>query len=902
VSASVRLALAGLVRAPGRTLLRVLVLAVATALLGAMLLFVGHSLRTMSASAVRSVPLDWQGPADSYASVRRVAAGVARQPGIAQASATATAPFAGATSTGPAGSTSSSTGAVLAVPPGYLTHIQTFRLLQGSLRPGTVVLDQQMAATLQARIGGTVRLAPSAHGPALPYRVGGVALVTAPDVLFQPLNPVLGPAPAQPPANVAIMALDTFARTYAPHLRTITAGTAGASVQPGAQDGVQWQVQAQLDPAALSGGSPSAAYARAIQARNRVERSLPGQVQFVDNLGDQLSTAAGDALYAQTLYIMLAVPGALIALGLAYLAALGTVERDRRELALLRARGASRRELLALAGAESVAIGLLAGLAGAALAFGAVSALVSGGVGLTTGRALATVAACVVLAIAGAAAARIGASAGVLRAGVAEGRRGTRREGRPLWQRLYLDWIALVISGLIYWLTARTGFSAVVNPDSNPTLSLSVYMFFAPALLWIGATLLLVRLRGRGLAWIARRATGGGRASTPRGFLATSAARRGASINRGLVLVGLLLAFGVNLGLFAATYDRQANVDAQLTLGADVVATAPPGAVAKAHLAQRIARVPGVQATTAVDHAYAYIGPDLQDTYGIDTTTFMHATTLRDSYFPGASAGAAIARLKAIPDGILVGKETITDYSLRPGDLLKLRVLDRRDGRFRVVPFHVAGVVQEFPSAPKDSFMVANLRYLQQVSHGVGPNVVFAKAAGDPATVARRVAATTRTDGTQVKDIRQQTAQTVSSITTVDLAGISRIEEAFAIILAAGAMGLFVMLALAERRRELATMAALGAPLRSVGAFVWSEAALVLGAGLVLAAGLGFLLAEMLVAMLQHVFDPPPDALTVPWRFLAALAGAALAGALVATALAAHGLRRLPLGRILREQ
>ena len=36
-------------------------------------------------------------------------------------------------------------------------------------------------------------------------------------------------------------------------------------------------------------------------------------------------TAAGDALYAETLYIMLAVPGALVALGLAYLAALGAL-------------------------------------------------------------------------------------------------------------------------------------------------------------------------------------------------------------------------------------------------------------------------------------------------------------------------------------------------------------------------------------------------------------------------------------------------------------------------------------------------------------------------------------------------------------------------------------------------
>src|SRR5207244_525078 len=85
--------------------------------------------------------------------------------------------------------------------------------------------------------------------------------------------------------------------------------------------------------------------------------------------------------------------------------------------------------------------------------------------------------------------ARLAAGIGAL------GERGRPRT--PLWQRLHLDLLALVISGLVYWLTARTGFSAVVNPDSNPTLSLSVYMFLAPALLWIGATLLLVRLRRR---------------------------------------------------------------------------------------------------------------------------------------------------------------------------------------------------------------------------------------------------------------------------------------------------------------------------------------------------------------------------------------------------------------------
>jgi putative ABC transport system permease protein len=218
------------------------------------------------------------------------------------------------------------------------------------------------------------------------------------------------------------------------------------------------------------------------------------------------------------------------------------------------------------------------------------------------------------------------------------------------------------------------------------------------------------------------------------------------------------------------------------------------------------------------------------------------------------------------------------------------------------VPFHVVGIVQEFPSAPKDSFMVTNLRYLESVTHDPGPNVLFVKTNGDPAAVASRIAAATRGSGTLVKDIRGQTAQTTSSITAVDLGGISKIEEAFALFLAAAAMALFVAVALAERRQELATMAALGASLREVGAFVWSEAMLVLAASLALASLLGWLLAEMLVAMLQHVFDPPPDHLAAPWAFLGGLAAAAVLGGGIAAALAALGIRRLPLGEILREE
>src|SRR5262249_13669214 len=51
-------------------------------------------------------------------------------------------------------------------------------------------------------------------------------------------------------------------------------------------------------------------------------------------------------------------------------------------------------------------------------------------------------------------------------------------------------------------------------------------------------------------------------------------------------------------------------------------------------------------------------------------------------------------------------------YQLHPGDPITLRLPDPRTGALTPVTFHYAGVVAEFPTAPKDSFLVANAAYL----------------------------------------------------------------------------------------------------------------------------------------------------------------------------------------------
>jgi len=136
VRAAASMALTGLARSPGRAAVRVLVLAAAVGLLGAVVLFVGNSLRTMTGSTIRSVPLDWQGPVGSDHAARSVAGEVARQRGVQAASAAATAPFSGVSHAGAAGVSSAGSGSVLAVPPGYERHFGVYRFLEGTLVPG----------------------------------------------------------------------------------------------------------------------------------------------------------------------------------------------------------------------------------------------------------------------------------------------------------------------------------------------------------------------------------------------------------------------------------------------------------------------------------------------------------------------------------------------------------------------------------------------------------------------------------------------------------------------------------------------------------------------------------------------------------------------------------------------
>ncbi len=188
----------------------------------------------------------------------------------------------------------------------------------------------------------------------------------------------------------------------------------------------------------------------------------------------------------------------------------------------------------------------------------------------------------------------------------------------------------------------------------------------------------------------------------------------------------------------------------------------------------------------------------------------MEATNISNAFFAEGNANATLAALAAQRDGVLVSDETVKDFQLFTGDLINLRLQNLTDHQYHVVPFHLVGIVREFPTAPKDSFLIANAAYIAeqtgtQASRSIdsAAEMVLVKAGDDPVKVAERVrAVTSDLVGVKVTEIGSAQRAISSSLTAVDLRGLTGLELAFALLMLLGATGLVLGLGLTERIKD----------------------------------------------------------------------------------------------------
>ena len=865
----------GLVRHRGVRLVGTMLgVAVAVALVVTLAGFFAATRASMTRQAIADVAVDWQVQLAPGGDPQAAAAELSHSPGYIQLAQLGYADSPGFEAT--TGDTVQTTGPgkVLGLDPGYRAAFPAeIRDLGGQ---GGVLLAQQTAANLHAAPGTVVTVKRPGLDP-VPVTIDGIVDLPLADTLFQTIGAPAGAAPTAPPDNVLLLPLDQWHALFDPV----------AQIAP---DAVRLQLHATL-PHDLP-ADPAAAFTDVTGKARNYETRLAGGGVVGDNLAARLDVARSDALYAQVLFLFLGLPGALLAAVLtAVLVASGTVTR-RRDQGLLRLRGASPTRIVAVAGVEALLVGIggsLLGLAIAALAVRATfgqwgfgldlrqSALWGGGA-LLAGLALAALTTLVP-------AWRDARGTSVAAARVVVG-----RGSSPWWERIGLDVVLLGFAALVFWQQSRGGYQLVLAPEGVPRVSVSYTSFVAPLLLWLGAALLTLRLtrlalgrEGRFVTPLLRL-----RGSRLAPLVGASLSRQRSRVATGLALVALAVAFAASTAIFNATYEAQSLVDAELTNGADVTVSGGQAADLDRFL-PRVLTLPGVAAAEPMQHRFAYVGTDLQDLYGIDPASLTNAARLADSYFVGATAQEAMDRLAATPDGVLVSPETVSDFQLQPGDPIKLRLQSAADRQYRPVPFHYVGIAREFPTAPSDSFLVANAAYVAQQTGSPAVETLLVRTTHSPAAVAGAVRDILgASSGATVRDI-EATRQTIrSSLTAVSLHGLTRLELGFALALAAAGAGLVLALGLEERRRTLAIATALGATSRQLGAFVWGEAGLILAGGVLTGGVLGWGVAAALIKLLTHVFDPPPEATSVPWAYLALVLAVTCAAVLAAGVTAAR--------------
>jgi putative ABC transport system permease protein len=869
--------LSGLVRRrSGRMLPAVLGVSLTISLLAILGIFINASAATMTQRALGDVPVDWQIEIVPGASVAAVEGQLRSAVRVRTLDLIGYATVPGFTATGAGTTQTTGAGKVLGITPAYWKDFPAeLRPLVGS--PNGMLIAQQTAANLHVTVGDTVSINRMSLPP-VTARIDGVIDLPQADSLFQAVGVPAGAAPQAPPDNVMVIPLVLWHQWFDPQ----------AAVRP---DSVRMQLHVRL--AHTLPPDPRTAFVYVQQLAHHFEARVAGSAIVGDNLAARLDAVRADALYARILFLFLGLPGAILAIILTFAVSATGGDRRRREQALLRVRGATTATIIRLETLEAIVVSALAAIVAliitalvtrrmVTVAIGSRQTTIAGAIALLIGIGTALAA---VIVPAWREARQSSVRAGRVRVG---------RAGRPFWERTWIDVILLLISGLVYWRTASSGYQIVLAPEGVAQTSVSYESFLAPLALWIGVGLLVTRIFRHGLA--------AGRAFTTRVFrplargmssiVAASVSRQARLITRGVVLVTLAFSFAVSTAVFNTTYNAQSYVDAELTNGSDVTVTGTTAYPAGA-LLDRISRVAGVRAARAMIRRFAYVGNDLQDIYGIDPLTIGDATDLSNAFFANNDAQGTMRTLASRPDGVLLSQETVNDFQLHLGDVVNLRLQNAKDHQYRAVPFHLVGVVREFPTAPKDSFIIANAGYIAAQTGNPAREVVLIRGSIPPAQLAPRVQAVVAgLPGLRVTEIGSVLKTISSSLTAVDLRGLTLIELSFAILLIAGASGLVLGLGLIERRRDFALLAAMGAKGRQLGSFLWAEGLIILSAGIVLGFAAGFTIAQMLVKVLTGVFDPPPQALSIPWLYLIVLIAAGCLSTLLAVVIAQNVTQR----------
>jgi putative ABC transport system permease protein len=914
-------------RNPRRTATYLFGLALAVGLFAGILFFVDMTTRQMTETALAPVRLDIVAhttiPDVNLSDVTRT---LATQPGVLSSESVIVADF---QSSGKVGSSQvSPAGRMFAITPSYFQTFDVVQASAGTLTQDGAMISEAMAIAQNVKIGDEMTFTFAGIDQPVTLPVTGIVSMDNADALFATAteneNAIV--------ADVAFVDIDWFRAALQPQLVGLAANPP-ASLPVGAIL-LDQQVHVKIDRSLLF-SDPTRAALQTDSLRRQLERQFPGKIKAVDNLAGAFKTAKADVLSAKILFIFLGLPGVALAAYLAKFAAELFADAQRREISLLRTRGATPVQIASILVLASVM--LAAGGAALGLAFGWLILWMSVGaqavVGITPFSAefdWRTFASSVGVALAAGLVISFLAAFlpmfGSLQNEITEERRMIRRvETAPFWKRAYVDVIMLIAAAVVLAVTQLNGgFKPTGNEGA--ALSLSFYVFLAPFFAWIGLTLLTLRLVEGGLVFLARPLASLFRSLLGEmGEIAGKAiARRSARIGAATTVIALTLAFGASLALFQQTYAQEKRLDSQYIVGSDIRFTPALNTPQLAGFASNL-QVPGVKGVVAVARdTQALVGSEKNTVYGIDVPLFRSIAYLPDSFFvdgtaqktldamrnlttnyaPG-SARQVLDALATTPNGIIISVEQAEKYNIQVGDPVLLRLYNRNTRQYVDVQTVAVGLFLYFPTSAQDSDFILNQGFMTASSGNPSMDYFLIKTDGTPATVAR-VSANLAAAYKNVMPVRIQNIDTVikaeqSSLTAMNLGGLGAMERFYTILVVSMGLAIFLMAMINERQREFGAMRALGANLKQLRRFILAEAITIGGLSVLIGSVIGIGLARLLVMLLGVVFTIPAQGLAWPLASLATLLGLALVGMFLSAWLSSRRLARIRVVEALRE-
>lgn len=772
-----------------------------------------------------------------------------------------------ATATGPA--------RIFGFDAGYARHDKTVDIVDGALSAEGGVISAEAAKTLKLGIGDTVAVA-LPDGSTIDVTVEGIADLTRARSLFSSrrggdLETFIYTR------NSITVSPGAFADTVLPaYERAATQGD-GRLKNPPIRE-----IDVTLDRDLLD-ADPSTALLQTERLAADINAVASHQDYLLDNISNTLTVAAADSDVAKRLFIFLGLPGSLLAAALAAYAGSVLAAAQRREQAMLRVRGASRRHLLRMLSLRTTVLTAVGAAVGLVIGYLAVAIVLDqGSLSRASTSSLLT-------------SALIGTVGGFVATGSAlylSGRRSIDRELNedrarfserpPMWRRFWLDGLgaAVAVVGTVLALRGDAFDGAAGSVYFGRAVDLNLPLLVLPITVWITGSLLAARFTGSVLGRGQPRSSSSiGRPLTS--LYRLSIGRRPWPIGNGAVVVALIVALAVSLATFTASYDAAKAKDARYATGSDIRITPSPTSGRTYGVTDSdIFRTAGIAATTPVIYGVSNVilrsarTSDPANLAAIDPETFSSVAPLTGVQFSSADAARTLRSLRTDPTAVLLSRETADFLKAKPGDPLNV-LLMRATPEQVEVELHVVNVYERLPGFPEGVDAVMSIDTHTASVPSKTPDLFLAATTdSDAASLHRAVVSLQQGPGSvdplQIGTRTTTLARDQSSLAALNIAGLVELDSTFALGMAVVTIAIFVFGLLLQRRREYVTLRAQGLEPRTIRLLIAAEASTVAAAGttagLVVGAAMGLYFTRVLrpLFVLDPAFTIPLGALALP--------------------------------------